>query len=373
MTQVLHVIDTTGPGGAETVFVELADRLRGDGFQSIVLLRGPGWVRDALQRRGLDPILLDAKGSFNWRYLLALQTLIRRQQIDIIQSHLLGSNVYCALAGWLTRRPVVATFHGPVDIGPNERWRELKFWLMRRGVSQYVTVSRSLKATLQKAGLLDLGRSRIIYNGVDPRPFNRPRHRRLIQELNLPGDAILIGSLGNVRPAKAYDVLIRAAVELCRRDPRLYFLVAGDIMQSVMQPLEVMLGELNLHQRVRFLGFRHDTADYLRGLDVFVLSSSSEGFSIATIEAQAAGLPVIATRSGGPEEIVENGKTGLLVAINDPSALADAVWRVISDQRLAEHLGQAGQIAVTQRFAMEGMIEQYADLYRQLMTGATLK
>lgn len=368
MIRILHVIDTTGPGGAETVFVELADRLRADHcFKSVVLLRGAGWVLDALRKRGLHVVLLNAKGSFNWRYLLSLQSLVRRERIDLIQSHLLGSNVYCALAGWLTRRPVVATFHGAVDINPNERWRGLKFWLMQRAVSRYVTVSRSLGETIKAAGLLDPARACVIYNGVDLQRFDRPRHRRLIQELKLPDDAILVGSLGNVRPAKTYDVLIRAADKLCRRDPHLYFVVAGDIKRNVMQPLEALLGELNLRERVRFLGFRQDTADYLAGLDVFVLSSSSEGFSIATIEAQATGLPVIATRSGGPEEIVEDGETGVLVPINDPSALADAMWRVISNRALAEALGQAGRATVARRFAIEVMVQAYEELYRQLI------
>ena len=113
MSRILHVIDTTGPGGAETVFVDLADRLREKGYDTIVLLRGPGWVQDELRRRELKPILLDAKGSFNWRYLLSLVRLVKDERIDLIQSHLLGSNVYCAVTGWITQKPVVATFHGP--------------------------------------------------------------------------------------------------------------------------------------------------------------------------------------------------------------------------------------------------------------------
>jgi hypothetical protein len=111
MKTVLHVIDTTGPGGAETVFIDLATRLPKDRYRPVVLIRGKGWVYEELRRRGVEPVILDARGSFNWRFLLALYRLIRRERVDLVQSHLLGSNVYCALAGWLARVPVVLSGH----------------------------------------------------------------------------------------------------------------------------------------------------------------------------------------------------------------------------------------------------------------------
>jgi glycosyltransferase involved in cell wall biosynthesis len=107
--------------------------------------------------------------------------------------------------------------------------------------------------------------------------------------------------------------------------PEAHFLVAGHIDENVFRPIKGLVAELSLANRVHFLGFRPDTADFLRGLDVFVLSSRSEGFSIATVEAMAAGLPVIATRSGGPEEIVEHEHTGILVPTQNPVALADGI------------------------------------------------
>jgi glycosyltransferase involved in cell wall biosynthesis len=199
MTRILHVIDTTGPGGAETVFVELADRIRGEGFQSLALVRGPGWVYDTLQQRGIATFVLDAKGSFNWRYLRELDRLIRRERVDLVQSHLLGSNIYCGVAGWLTRRPVVATFHGAVDVNPNERFRRIKFGLLNKTVSHFVAVSESLRQALQDNGLSAESPTSVVYNGVDLNRYDIPRHRRLAEELGLPQDAVLIGSLGNVR------------------------------------------------------------------------------------------------------------------------------------------------------------------------------
>jgi len=145
MKTILHTIDTTGPGGAETVFIDLATCLPKEKYRSVVVIRGKGWVYEELCRRGVDPVLLDARGSFNWHYLAGLRKLIKRERVDLIQSHLLGTNVYCSLAGLLTRTPVVATFHGSVDIGQNERFKGLKFGAINAGAGCIIAVTDSLR------------------------------------------------------------------------------------------------------------------------------------------------------------------------------------------------------------------------------------
>lgn len=285
MKSILHVIDTTGPGGAETVFIELADRLRHCGYRSVVVIRGSGWVHEELQRRGLQAHIVAAKGSFNISFLKSLIRLIRTERIDVIQSHLLGANIYCAMAGALTRTPVVATFHGKVDVGPNERLRWLKLQLMNFGVKRFVTVSKRLGKEICSEGLLNIAKSTVIYNGIDLGRYGKVAQRYLRASLGLSDAAILIGSLGNVRPAKAYDVLIKAAPAVIRQHPNVHFVIAGDIKQSVMSKLEPLLVQSGVAAHIHFLGFSHDSAAFLAELDLFLLCSVSEGFSISTIEA----------------------------------------------------------------------------------------
>lgn len=366
MKTILHVIDTTGPGGAETVFIELADRLRTHGYRSEVVVRGSGWVLDQLRARGLQPVVLDAQGAFNWRYLRGLTRLIRERRVDIVQSHLLGSNVYCAAAGLLTRRPTIATFHGMVDVAPQERWRWAKFQLMNAGVSDFVAVSGRLRDAIRAEGLLDPTKASVIYNGVDMQRYALSSRRDLRASLGLPDDALLIGSLGNVRPAKAYDVLIRAARNIIDRHPQAHFVIAGHVKASLMRELEPLMAELDVAGHVHFLGFRDDSADFLAQLDLFLLSSTSEGFSIATIEAMATGLPVVVTRCGGPEEIVTDGVTGLMVPPGNSGALADGVLALQADVARRTALAAAGRTHAQEQFSMERMLEGYMALYRRL-------
>lgn len=359
---LLHVIDTTGPGGAETVFIELADRLRQKGYRSVVLIRGPGWVCDQLRARGFEPYIVDAKGSFNWRFLREMLRIIRIERIDVIQSHLLGSNVYCAMAGLIARKPVIATFHGMVDVGPNERFRGAKLWLMNRGVRRFVAVSKSLRDAIDREGLLDPARCEIIYNGIDLSRYGRTDSHALRDRLGLDRDAILIGSLGNVRPAKGYDLLIRAARRVIDHHPNAHFVIAGDPKTSLQKKLDALAAELGVSAQIHFIGFCNDSAGYLAQLDYFLLTSTTEGLSIATIEALATGLPAVVTRCGGPEEIVRPDHDAVMVEPNE-AAIAEGVLRLLGDDELARRLGERGTETAKGRFGMEAMLGAYAELY----------
>ena len=363
MKTILHVIDTTGPGGAETMFIELADRLREKGYRSVVVIQGEGWVHDQLCSRGLEPIIIPAKGSFNFSLLFALLRLVRKQKIDVIQSHLLGSNIYCALVAMIARVPVVATFHGMVDVAEDERVPWLKYKILNWGVSRFVSVSRGLQDAIDRQGLLNADKTTVVYNGIDLLRYRKGQGRALREQLKLADDCVIVGALGNVRPAKDYATLVKAAARVVAVCPQAQFIVAGDKKPSLMGDLEALLQQEQLHRHVHFIGFIADSADYLSQLDIFALSSSSEGFSLSTIEAMATGLPVVTTRCGGPEEIVCPDSDALMVGVNDPEALAGAIIRLINDPELAQRLQGAAVDSVHRRFSIEQTVSSYIDLY----------
>lgn len=360
---ILHIIDTTGPGGAETVFIQLADMLRTRGWRSIVVIRGPGWVQEELERRGLNPIVIPCRGSFAVKFLQSLVRLIKKEKVDVIQSHLLGSNVYSAIAGLLTHVPVVATYHGMVDVNPNERFRWLKYKAMEKGIQRYVAVSERLLKNIQERGLLDIQRSSVIYNGVDMTKYQRLGDQGLREQLALSDNTVLIGSLGNVRPAKDYANLIAAGARVIKERPHVHFVIAGHQKPSLMRKLEEQMRALGVTEHFHFLGFCQNCAEFLGQVDAFVLSSSSEGFSIATIEAMATSLPVVVTQCGGPEEIVVHEQNGLMVPPSAPRALAEALLRILSDTALAQRLAAAGMQTAKARFSLDEMLQGYENLY----------
>ncbi len=363
MKTILHMIDTTGPGGAETVFIDLATRLPKDKFRAVVVIRGEGWVYDELCRRGVTPILIDAKGSFNWRYLQQLCRLIKKERVDLIQSHLLGANVYSAMAGLLTRTPVVATFHGAVDIGDNERLKGLKFGAINAGAKCIVAVSDSLKMDIVNRTPLKQNKIKTIYNGINAVDFQRPGSVELRERFGWSSDVVIVGSLGNIRSAKGYDVLLHAAAILKKQSSSFRFVIAGQGKGELYDKLIRLRGELGLEEVVHFLGFIDDPASYLANIDIFLLSSTTEGFSIATIQAMASALPVIATKSGGPEEIITHADNGWLIEAGNPGEIAKSIALLTSDQPFATQMAKKGRQHVLDTFDMNIMLAAYQKAY----------
>ncbi|VAW97977.1 FIG040338: Glycosyl transferase [hydrothermal vent metagenome] len=366
MKTILHIIDTTGPGGAETVFIDLLTRLPKNKFKAVVVIRGKGWVYDELIRRGVTPVLLDAKGSFNWRYLLQLRKIIKQEGVDLIQSHLLGSNVYSALVGLLTGVPVVATFHGAVDIGENERLKGLKFAAINFGTKRIIAVSENLRADIISRTRVNKNKLRTIYNGIAIDEFSRPASDAIRDKFGWSKNTIIVGSLGNVRTAKAYDILLHAAALLKNKSEKFKFVIAGQCNTGLYDKLLSLRAELKLDNDVYFLGFNDNPAEFLSNLDIFLLSSISEGFSIATVQAMATGIPVIATKSGGPEEIISHGENGWLVDAGNPLAIKEGLEQLTDNPLILDKMSKKASDQVKTTFNMARTLSAYEAVYNEI-------
>ena len=135
---------------------------------------------------------------------------------------------------------------------------------------------------------------------------------------------------------------------------------------GLREELEAQAAQLGIAAQVRFLGHREDVRDLLSILDLFVLPSLSEGMPLALLEAMAAGVPAIATRVGGTTEVIDDGRTGTLVAPGDSRVLAAAITTLLENPRLAKELGQAARQAVAARFSLAGMVQAYERVYSEL-------
>ncbi|MBA2883000.1 glycosyltransferase involved in cell wall biosynthesis [Desulfosalsimonas propionicica] len=356
MTTVLHTIDTTGPGGAETVFINLVKSLPGD--NPVVAIRGPGWVCDTLRKNGIEPVFVDSRGGFNVSYLADLVKIIRRYRVDVVQSHLFGSNLYSSLAGLICRVPVISVFHGFVDTNKGERFLPVKARIINSGSKKIVFVSDRLRQHYISQYGLSGAKATTIYNGVDTDVFYPRKDDSIRKELGLGPENVLIGAVGNIRPAKGYDNFLRAARIIHSRHPECRFVVAGQGSGALYDSLLELRRELGLEGIFYFIGFRENPPAVLNNLDIFVLPSVSEGFSISTIEAMACGVPVVVTRSGGPEEIVENGVNGLTVD-SGPEDIAGGIMRIFEKADLGNSLKNTAFAEVEEKFSLRAMVEQY--------------
>lgn len=368
--RVLHLIDTGGPGGAETVFRDLVTRLPEERWLSIPVVPWEGdWLERALLDEGVEPRVLTSTSSFDLGYLRRLGALVQEVKPDLIHTHLFTTAVYASAFARLGGQPVVSTFHGHVDVGPNVRFRDLKFRILDRPRNRYVFVSDALRAWFEDTTPLRGDRMRTVHNGIDfATERTRGARREWRRELEIGENDVLVGAVGNIRPSKDYATLLHAASRV--RDAhagRVVFAVAGQGAGELREGLESLRRELDLESTVRFLGFVEDVEEFLEALDVYLLTSKSEGFSLSTVEAMGRGLPVVATECGGPEEIVEDEVTGLFAPVGEPEQVARRLLEVIEDAELGRRLGAAGRASVTRRFAIEAMVGGYEAVYRDVL------
>lgn len=368
---ILHLIDTTGPGGAETVFTDLVRGIDRSRYRSVVVTAGPGWVEDTVRAAGITGHTIQQRGRFALGYARRLRSLLRLEHVDLIHSHLVGASVYASLAALGTPVPVVGTIHGHADLPVFDRLARLRYGVLRLGASHVVAVSEALRRTFVARSHFPGVRTSVIYNGIDLDSFTPGRDQSFRRELGIGADEFVFGALGNVRAPKAYDVLLRAAALLATETVSSRVVIVGDTSGAVFPELKKLHAALGLGDRVLFTGFRRDVPRVLRAFDALVLSSRTEGFSLATVQAMATGIPVVATRSGGPEEILEDGATGLLVPAGEPAALAASMRRLRDDPALRLRLGATGPAAVMARFDRRSMLEAYQRLYDALLANGT--
>ena len=356
---LVHVIDTGGPGGAETVYARLVSGLSERGWPGIPVVSREGWLSGTLRTAGHAPVILTGRGSFQWRLARELVRLARHHQAHALVTHLYGSAIYGSAAGLVAGRPVVGVFHGQTDVALPGRFRGAKRWLVRRGLVAAVAVSEGLRRDLDSQLALSPARWRVIPNGIAVEQFDQATPLGLRRRFGLSAGDILIGALGNVRRPKGYADLLRAAAILRGGSVPVHVVVAGEARGKLTDELLALRQELGLEPRVHFLGLVDQVPSFLAELDLFVSSSTSEGFSIACVEAMAAGLPVVATRSGGPEEIVLPGETGLLVPVSDPEALAAALADLAANPNLRRRMGEAGQQRARKTYSLDAMLDAY--------------
>ena len=185
------------------------------------------------------------------------------------------------------------------------------------------------------------------------------------ESLSIEAQSQIIGTVGMLAPVKDHITLLKAANKVVRVRPDVVFLIVGG--GELEGALKAEADKLGIENNVRITGFRNDVGSLLHVMDIFVLSSVSEGLPLCLLEAMASGKPVVATNVGGNPEIVVNGETGFLVPPRDPDSLAASILSLLQDRRLASHFGMNGQRRVSERFRLERMIHSYHELYERVL------
>jgi len=363
--RVVTLVDRpTVTGGAERLAVQVATRLDPERFESILCAsrRTEEPLLDKeLAEAGVEVLALNRGSRLDLR---AWRPLLHRLQdgVDVVHSHMFGSNVWGTVLGRLTHVPVVVA-HEHTWSFQGQAWRRfLDRELVGRFADAFVAVSGEDRRKMIEVEGVDPDKIRLIANGIPDPPGGSGEEVR--RELGIDASAPVIGVVCELRAQKALDVLFEAAVLLREEFPGLAVLVAGDGPER--QRLEAEVQRLHVNDTVRLLGIRRDVPALLDALDVAVLSSDYEGSPLSVMEYMAAGKPVVSTRVGGLPELIEEGRQGLLVEPRSPEALAEAVGRLLRDPEEARRMGVAGRERQQREFSLDAMVRRVEQLYEEL-------
>ena len=308
-----------------------------------------------------------------WRFAQAL----RRNRTQIVHSYNFYANMFSLPAAKLAGVPgIVASIR---DMGVYLSPMKLRAQkLICRLADRVVVNAGAIRDWLIEQGY-DPRKIVVIRNGVDTSRFiDRGDGAALRRELGLPAGVPLVVLLARLNPTKGIEDFLQAAVKVRERHPDAWFLAVGEcftrdpegqivVDTAYRQALQDRAASLGLTDRMRFTGLRKDVPQVLAAAAVSVLPSISEGISNSLLESMAAGVPVVATRVGGTPEAIDDGEQGLLVPVNEPQSLADAISRVLADPALAARLGANGRRRVAEEFSFDAVVRKTERLYRELL------
>jgi glycosyltransferase involved in cell wall biosynthesis len=361
---ILHMIETGGTGGAETVYVDLVRSLDPTRWRHVPVLPTHEWMYDRLVEAGEHPVLLPERRSFDVAYFARMIALIRRERVDLIHAHLFGSAVRAALLSRICNVPAIGTLHGNLDLNPDQSLFRLKVAAANHGLERIIFVSDQLQKTVLETVPLRRELAMVITNGIDADRYSATSDDAFRAEYGISGDEFLVGTVATPgRPAKGLDVLLATVSILKKTSPGCRFVVVGDLEYGRGVELLKDRDARGLSDDVIFTGFRTDVHRALAAFDLYALTSRSEGFPLSLLQAMAAGLPIVATRCGGPEQILDAGVSGILVDNGSPSAIASSIARLREDVAERRRLGEAARRAVAARFTLSAQVSAYERVY----------
>ncbi len=256
---------------------------------------------------------------------------------------------------------IVQTLHLPWVVTRSAKRR--RFFAGVQRVDHFIAVSEAQRATYERIGV-PAERFSTVPNGIGARGAGLGR-RAARRTLGLDADQPVVMTIGRLTAMKGQRHLIDSVPALAGRFPGLVVLIVGE--GHLRGQLEARIAKLGVARWVRLLGHRPDARMLLDAADVFVLPSLYEGMPLVALEAMEAGVPVVATRVIGTEEIVADEQTGLLVPPHDPAALAQALAAMLADRSLRTRYGDAGRHRYRQHFTSERMAQQTAAVYRRVL------
>jgi len=368
--RVLYVNHARIIGGAENSLMSLLRHLDPERVVADIAMPGPGPLNDALLRLPVqahevpiprpyytcNPLRVAEQVMRLWRARRHLGRLARSVQADIIHGNNVPSGIACAIGG----PPLPFVCHVRDALVRPQALR----WLMPR-CNRVIAISHTVANRIRHAWG-EPSHLTVIYNGIDEDDFAVKRSREQVRdELDTPTDAPVVAIVSRIVPWKRHDVFIEASRIISRSYPNCRFWVLGDDLTHNHRDYLAHLKQI-ASPNVSFLGQRDDVADIMAAADLIAHAATKEALGRVVLEAMLVGTPVVAANAGGPSELIEHERSGLLVEPASAEALAAGLLRLLDNPHEARRYAEAGRVRV-QQFSADAMAQSIMAVYEDLL------
>ena len=359
---ILQISSASSFGGGERYVADLTNSLTDRGHVVYAAVRPRSPLIRHLRLPDERVLTLPLRNALDVQSAHALDRFVRRQRIEVVHAHMARDY---SLASYAARRnrqtKFIATRHVLFELS-----RVHRHTLSR--AARVIAVSQAVARELRSQGIVEEGKIATVPNGIDVDRFARAcagfDRAQFLRRMGLPSDCALVGSVGELRTLKRHDDFIRASARVAKEFPQAHFVLAGvDATGEVQQQLEKLVGELGLTDRFHFLGWVDESEALLCAMDVFVSASETESFGLAIVEAMAARTAVVATRTEGAQEVIDDQKTGMLVPVGDVEAIAGSVCELLGNTETSRRMGRHAQEIAHARFSLRRMVDEIETLY----------
>jgi glycosyltransferase involved in cell wall biosynthesis len=371
--RILKFVNNFFIGGTERQFVHVANGLDRSRFAvNIACLSREGPLVETL-KPDMPVYTYPLGGSlFSYRSMLSQFRLlreVRKRQFHIVHTYGWYPNVFAIPASRLAFRPVIIA--SIRDAGAYMTPAKIKALKFVCNLADCVLANSNAGRTwLVEQGVKEQ-KVEVIRNGivVPPRAERRSGPGLLHKEFGIPVGTPICACIGRVVSGKGIEYYLRAARILadCGRDVRFVLIGARSVQRNYQSEIEKLTDELNIRDRVIFAGQRQDVTELLREVDIVVHPSLTEGLSNVILESMAAAVPVVATQVGGNPELVEDGRTGLLIPAENAGAIADAICSLLDQPEMARAFGARARQRVIDEFVIDRMLSRTEALYLRLI------
>ncbi len=363
--RVVHLTFDMRIGGTEQVIKTLIENSDPEQFEmSVLCIESPlGPFADALMENGTEVTALSRRPGFDWRLIGRIRRHLRRHGTHILHCHQYTPWVYGTLAAAGTATRVIFTEHGRFYPDSSSWKRRLVNPWLHRLTAATTAISQATRDALVRYENLPGADIRVIYNGIAPLEVNGKDVAKLREELGIGPDTLCLGTIARLDPIKNHVMMLEAFRQVLDAGIDARLLIVGD---GEMRPtLEETIDRLTLGEHVIMPGYVREPKNHLAAMDIYLLSSLSEGTSMTLLEAMSLGKPCIVTDAGGNPEIVRHGENGLVTRNDDSEAFATAIVSIAKDPDENARMGETSRRIFDEKFSSRIMTGSFALLYAE--------